>query len=112
MQQKLQPGPHVRLREKHTPPRIPDAGERAGNLRLSGGVLCAAVPFRAVVLMSYSAKDLEEIAALFEIQAQNCERLATRETSESYFSEAYAWRSAARMLRCTTLTEPCHMEKS
>ena len=104
MQQKLQPGPHVRLREKHTPPRIPDAGERAGDMRLSGSVLCAAVLFRAVVFMSYAAKDLEEIAVLFE-------KMATVREAADCVGAAEGLRTAAYILRRTTLTEPCHMEK-
>jgi len=116
MQQKLQPGPHVRLREKHTPPRIPDAGERAGDMRLSGGVLCAAVLFRAVVFMSYTAKDLEEIAAVFESRAIDA---ANRRDDPLWATsirvradgENIAWAEAANILRRVTLTEPCHMEK-
>ena len=66
--------------------------------------------------MSYTAKSLEEIAVLFVGLAERAEAMIPRaktivETAQ-VATEATTWRIAAEILRRTTLTEPCHMEKS
>ena len=60
--------------------------------------------------MSYTAKSLEEIAELFESRAQKLEQEVS--LSPATRSAIAVWLQAAVILRCTTLTEPCHMEKS
>ena len=67
--------------------------------------------------MSYTAKSLDEIAAMFESRAANADALLTdalrprTQAGEAVIrSEASTWRRAADILRRTTLTEPCHME--
>ena len=59
--------------------------------------------------MSYTAKSLEEIAVLFESRAQNLEQ--EMNASAAKRSAIAVWLEAAYILRRTTLTEPCHMEK-
>ena len=63
--------------------------------------------------MSYTAKSLEEIAELFEQRARNCERSRRIGfTDPRIEAESATWLLAADILRRTTLTEPCHMDKS
>ena len=63
--------------------------------------------------MSYTAKNLEEIAALFVERANRAEaeipKARTLVDTASAAVEATTWLLAAGILRCTTLTEPCHM---
>ena len=66
--------------------------------------------------MSYTAKNLEEVVVLFEALALGAEArcdLASTDEIYSVLSQGHAsgLRQAARILRNTTLTEPCHMEK-
>ena len=65
--------------------------------------------------MSYTAKNLDEIAALFEQRALKCDRESdmpglTEKTRTLGIGQAHGWMLAAHILRRTTLTEPCHME--
>ena len=64
--------------------------------------------------MSYTAKSLEEIAAMFDVRAEEAYTLAKRAAdcvaAASYRGESVGWKDAAHILRRTTLTEPCHME--
>ena len=64
--------------------------------------------------MSYTAKNLDEIADLFIERANAArERIATAPTKIEAVragSERTTWSLAADILRRTTLTEPCHME--
>ena len=67
--------------------------------------------------MSYTAKNLEEIAALFESRAKEATAevdayATTQEEQAAMHMAAVTWHRAADILRHTTLTEPCHMEKS
>jgi len=59
--------------------------------------------------MSYTAKSLEEIAALFESRAQKVEQEFI--SSPARHCAIAAWLQAADILRRTTITEPIHMEK-
>ena len=65
--------------------------------------------------MSYTAKSLEEIAAMFEGRAAECQACAdvaiTKQGKAADEGEAAGWRAAANILRRTTITEPVHMEK-
>lgn len=65
--------------------------------------------------MSYTAKSLDEIAAIFDTRAVACQHRAngvtrTARDAAKADGEATAWLQAAHILRRTTLTEPCHME--
>lgn len=64
--------------------------------------------------MSYTAKNLEEIAVLFESAALDVDARGNASTSDIYQMVCRGQSSgliqAAAILRRTTLTEPCHME--
>lgn len=64
--------------------------------------------------MSYLAKNLDEIAVLFESLALSAETRGEASTDGIYRTvsqgQASGFRQAANILRCVTLTEPCHME--
>ena len=63
--------------------------------------------------MSYSAQNLDEIAAMFEHYAKEAETSAALpggRVDKHRIGEAYAWTQAAYILRRVTLTEPAHME--
>ena len=65
--------------------------------------------------MSYSAQNLDEIAAMFEHYAKEAKVSAALvgmvdRVDLHREGEAYAWTQAAYILRRVTLTEPAHME--
>lgn len=63
--------------------------------------------------MSYTAQNLDEIAAMFEHFAKEAKTSAALLRAESHREgEAYAWKQAAYILRRVTLTEPAHMENT
>ena len=66
--------------------------------------------------MSYSAKNLDEIAEMFDHFAKeakasaNLVGMVVDRVDLHREGEAYAWTQAAYILRRVTLTEPAHME--
>ena len=65
--------------------------------------------------MSYSAKNLEEIASMFDHYAKDAKFSAantelTGRVAQHHEGESYAWTQAAYILRRVTLTEPVHTE--